>query len=127
ILYHWRIIDGSIAADIAAKDYVADASKRVREDALRRREAPGRVEPVAGYPGYFQTYYDLAQSPKISIIIPSRDNESILRRCISSILNCSSYQLFEVLIIDNGSIESVTATYLCEVVGMDSRIRVLRH
>lgn len=48
VLYHWRIIPQSIAADIAAKDYVLTASQQTRKDALDRRGRKGEVEAVEG-------------------------------------------------------------------------------
>lgn len=40
---------------------------------------------------------------KISIIIPSKDNYYILKRCIDSIRNKSSYKNYEIIVVDNGS------------------------
>ncbi len=42
---------------------------------------------------------------KISIIIPSKDNFTVLKRCIDSIRNKSTYYDYEIIIADNGSKE----------------------
>ena len=82
VLYHWRIIPGSAAADINAKPYVLEASRRVREDALKRRGHAGSLEPLVQVPGFFRVNYQLRGQPMVSIVIPSRDNGEVLRRCI---------------------------------------------
>lgn len=42
---------------------------------------------------------------KISIIIPSKDNYTSLKRCIDSIRNKSRYSNYEIIVVDNGSAE----------------------
>lgn len=42
---------------------------------------------------------------KISIIIPSKDNYAVLKRCIDSIRNKSNYKNYEIIVVDNGSAE----------------------
>jgi glycosyltransferase involved in cell wall biosynthesis/LmbE family N-acetylglucosaminyl deacetylase len=126
VLYHWRIIPASTAADIAAKPYVLDASRRVREDTLHRRGLMGTVEPVKQMKGYFRVNYHLQGDPLISIIIPSRDNSDILRRCLDSIIEQSSYRNFELIIIDNGSVEPTMLIYLDQL-KTQANTTVIRH
>ena len=126
VLYHWRVIPGSIASDIAAKSYILDASKRVREDALIRRRLNGVVEPIAQMPGYFRVAYQLQGNPLISIIIPTRDNEKVLRRCVDTIFELTSYRRFELIILDNGSIEPGSVAYLQKINEM-KEVTVIRH
>ena len=40
---------------------------------------------------------------KVSIIIPSKDNYDVLKRCIHSIRDKSTYKNYEIIIADNGS------------------------
>jgi GT2 family glycosyltransferase len=49
---------------------------------------------------------------KISIIIPTKNNCEILKRCLDSIQNKSGYSNYEVIVIDNGSTEELALTYL---------------
>lgn len=44
-----------------------------------------------------------AGKPKISIIIPTKDHPEILRRCLISIRDISSYKNYEIVVVDNGS------------------------
>jgi GT2 family glycosyltransferase len=126
VLYHWRIISESVASDIAAKPYVLEASRRARMDALERRGLKGSVEAVSQVPGYFRVNYHLRGTPSISIIIPSRDNGQVLQRCIDSIQKKSSYRNFEIIILDNGSADQSTLSYLQELHN-ERQARVIRH
>lgn len=60
----------------------------------------------------------------VSIIIPTRDKVDLLRTCLSRLLAVTDYAKFEVIIIDNGSVERSTLDYFREV-GRDPRVRVL--
>ncbi|WP_250657395.1 glycosyltransferase [Alkalimarinus coralli] len=126
VLYHWRIIPASIAADLSAKPYALEASKNVRLDALKRRGLIGELEAVSQVDGYFNVVYDLQNEPLISIIIPTRDNVKVLRRCIESIFKKSSYRSFEIIILDNGSIEKECLDYF-EEVSQQEDVSVIRH
>lgn len=45
------------------------------------------------------------QETTVSIIIPSKDNSDILRRCVTTLTQITSYPHYEILIVDNGSSE----------------------
>lgn len=57
----------------------------------------------------------------VSIIIPSRDNYEVLKRCIDSIRDKSEYKNYEIIVVDNGSenstkssIEKIADKYIYE-------------
>jgi len=52
------------------------------------------------------------QQPKVSIIIPTRDELNTLRKCINSILKNTSYNNIEIIIINNRSKKKETFDYL---------------
>jgi GT2 family glycosyltransferase len=52
--------------------------------------------------------------PKVSIIIPTRDKPKLLRACIESIRTNTNYSNYELLIVDNSSIESETKDLLAQ-------------
>ncbi len=126
VLYHWRIIPASVASDMTAKPYVLAASKAVRENALQRRGLAGTVEELPNYPGYFRVNYALQGTPLISIIIPTRDNQAVLARCVASIFAKTRYQHIELVVVDNGSKDAGTLDYL-ETLQLDPRVKVVRH
>jgi len=126
VLYHWRIIPGSIAADIQAKEYVINATQKVRSDALLRRKIDGVVEPLKNFEGYFRINYLPKNNPFVSIIIPTRDNGKVLQRCIESIEKLSSYNNYEIIIIDNGSVDNFTKI-IFDQLQKEDKIKILRH
>jgi len=62
--------------------------------------------------------------PKISILIPTKNNYAVFRRCIES-LPLTSYKNYEVIIIDNASDDPDTLSYLDELRDRND-IRILR-
>ena len=54
--------------------------------------------------------------PKVSILIPTRDQLSLLRTCIEGVLHNTSYPNIEVVIIDNESVNGDTKEYLTAIV-----------
>ena len=61
---------------------------------------------------------------RVSLIIPTRDNAAMLSACINSIRKRTRYQNYEILIVDNGSVESRTIELL-DKLRTDPSIRVL--
>ena len=64
--------------------------------------------------------------PLVSIIIPTRDKLDVLRICIESVRCKTDYTNWEMLVVDNQSIEPRTLEYLNDVMN-DKRIRVLKY
>ncbi|MEA1830982.1 glycosyltransferase family 2 protein [Methylobacterium durans] len=120
VLYHWRTLPSSLASDMAAKPYAHDSVRRLKEEALTRRGIPGTVEPVAAMPGQFRVNYSPRGTPTVSIVIPSKDNPAMLRRCVDSILKVSTYRSFEIVVIDNGSTQRPALKTLEELRKLDA-------
>lgn len=53
--------------------------------------------------------------PLVSIVVPTRDKLELLRPCVESVLRLTDYENFEVMIVDNSSVEQQTADYLVEI------------
>ncbi|WP_281641341.1 glycosyltransferase [Acetobacter orientalis] len=126
ILYHWRIIPQSVASDLNAKPYAVDAGRRARVAALDRRGLKGTIEAVPQLAGYFRIKYDVQGDPLVSIIIPSKNNGTILKKCLDSIFENSHYRNFEIVLVDNGSTDTATINYLTFLHAI-SNVRVIRH
>ena len=74
----------------------------------------------------YRTIYTLpAAPPLVSLIIPTRNGLHLIRQCITSILEKTSYLNYEILIVDNNSDDEATLRYF-EEVQADTRIRVIR-
>ena len=69
--------------------------------------------------------------PLVSIIIPTKNQIALLKRCVETVLRLTEYQNYELVIVDNGSDEADACTYLQRIEDKEaeigSRIRVLRH
>ncbi len=63
--------------------------------------------------------------PLVSLIIPTKNNLTLLRQCVTSILLKTEYENFEILVVDNGSDQNDTLDYLRQIAGTP-RVRVIR-
>lgn len=104
VLYHWRKIPGSTASEFSDKSYAQEAGRRSIENALKRRNIKANV--LNGkYPGTYKVDYILEEQPLVSIVIPFKDKPELLKMCIDSILEKSTYNNFEIVGISNNSEE----------------------
>jgi GT2 family glycosyltransferase len=128
VLYHWRIHAASVASGVTVKNYAYEAAMRAIAEAMHRRGEPGRVEMLPNDPGNYTVRYDLKRDWKVSIIIPTRDHADDLERCLSSIFAKSTYRNFEVVVLDNGSVERETVECFAKWRGMEpERVKVVPH
>ena len=72
------------------------------------------------------TPHDLVEHPEVTIIIPFRDGLSMLKMCVDSILQKTTYTNFNILLIDNQSSEEETKKYSKEV-AQNPRVRVVQY
>jgi GT2 family glycosyltransferase/glycosyltransferase involved in cell wall biosynthesis len=125
ILYHWRMVGGSLAAIPDAKPYAKEAARRAIADHCARCGMPGRVVPCLENKESHRVIHALPEpAPLASIIIPTRDRLELLERCVESIRARTDYRSFEIIIVDNGSIEEKTFAFFRRV-ERESNIRVL--
>lgn len=110
ILYHWRERVESTAARPEAKPYILEAAKKSKLDAIERRGLKAELELIDGIFQYRVNYISQT-NPLVSIIIPSKDNYEILKRCIDSLFEKTLYKNFEVILVDNGSSEENKRKY----------------
>ena len=102
ILYHWRERKESTAINTGAKPYILDATKKSKEDAIKRRGLQAELESINDVNQYRINYIN-SNNPLVSIIIPSKDNYDIIYKCINSIKSITKYQNYEIIVVDNGS------------------------
>ena len=124
ILYHWRAAQTSMAAGGDNKSYAHAAGQRALEEHFVRSGTRASVEPN---PPYYHVSYEVPEpAPLVSLIIPTRDRGDILKSCISSILDKTDYPNYEIIVVDNGSTEIETLTYLDQISGHE-KISVLEY
>ena len=114
ILYHWRKIPGSTADKFDYKNYANDAAKKALAEYLERNNIKGKVlDGVA--PGLYRIKRELIGNPKVSIIIPFKDQAEILERCVDSIVRKTVYKNYEIILVNNQSKEKDTFEYLDKI------------
>lgn len=120
LLYYWRSHEGSVASDIEAKPYAVEAAKRAVSDHLQKRGySHFQISSTRAFPTIFRIRYQVEGNPRISVIIPNRDHREDLKRCIDSILERSTYDNYELVIVENGSTSQETKDYYSELLGYD--------
>lgn len=125
ILYYWRVHDASVAGDPASKMYAYDAGKKAIEDHFKRVGVKASVELLDLW-GMYHVIYETPGNPLVSIIIPNKDHTEDLERCITSIINKSSYKNIEFIIIENNSEEEKTFSYYKHIEQTYENIRVIK-
>ncbi len=103
VLYHWRAHPDSAAQDIKNKPTAFKNTKNAIQAALKRRCLDGIAETANKEETLVRTRLIPSRKHFVSIIIPTRDSGKMLEECIGSILNKSTYETFEIIVIDNGS------------------------
>lgn len=113
ILYHWRAIAGSTAVSSDAKPVAIPAAQRAVTEHVRLFDRGATVEPAPESPIHFRIRHSLpSPAPLVSIVICTRDHESLLRTAIESICAKTTYPHYEIVVLDNGSRDAATLDYL---------------
>ncbi|EOT47495.1 O-antigen biosynthesis protein [Enterococcus sp. AZ150] len=102
ILYYWRILPTSTAADQSTKGYAFDAGLKAVQDALVRRKIKGTATHAAGN-GLFDVHYEILKEELVSVIIPTKNGYDDMKRCLESIVEKTTYPNYEIVVADNGS------------------------
>jgi GT2 family glycosyltransferase len=106
VLYHWHAIEGSIASSTDAKAGIADAQVRAVQAFLDRNAISAKATQHPTLPHRCRIEPLLQAHPKASIIIPSKDQAQIIKVCLDSIFEKTSYPNFEVIVVDSGTTQA---------------------
>lgn len=111
ILYHWRISKNSTALWMDNKTYAFDSAKKALKDHLNRIGLNGKADDGLSK-GSYKITYNINKGLLVSVIIPNKDHEEDLKRCIYSIMEKSTYKNFEIIVVENNSeSESISKFY----------------
>lgn len=116
ILYHWRVAETSTAKDIEIKSYAIDAGKNALNKYFKENYE-GKIEAIGcpEVPGVYKLEYKFDVLPKVSIVIPNKDNIKILDRALKSIIKLTTYKNYEIIIVENNSTEKSTFNYYSKI------------
>lgn len=128
ILYHWRMMEGSTALASGEKNYTTQAGIKALQDYFSNQGRNDvRVEEGLASNTYRIRYPIPNPEPLVSLLVPTRDMLEVLRPCINSILRNTIYQNYEIIILNNESVELATIDYFKYIQQQDSRIRILSY
>lgn len=126
ILYSWRETEQSTSVNSDVKPYAHDAGRKALDQHLKRIYGQEAYASDSDYSFVYDARFPMEQDVKVSIIIPMRDQWMLTDDCVHSILSKSSYQNYEILILDNSSEQLETKEWLKKVLTYDKRIKVLQ-
>jgi GT2 family glycosyltransferase len=133
VLYHWRKTPFSTATSGKAKPYTIAAGIRAVSDHLKKiltskeikkHRLKWQVTAPFGNTIY-RIHWHIAKQPKVTIIIPYREQIAMTERCVRSVQKYNLYNNYEILLVDNWSTSDEAHEFSCRMQEEDG-IMVLR-
>jgi GT2 family glycosyltransferase len=126
VLYHWRSLEAITARGVDEKNSKTDAGIRALSDYFISQGKQVSVHQGIVANSYRVRHAIPRPEPLVSLLIPTRDRLELIRTCVGSILEKTTYPNFEILILDNQSAEASTLEWFDEIQA-DGQVRVLRY
>lgn len=111
ILYYWRSHPQSVAQDISAKTYAITAGRKAVQDSIARSGYQAEVDSSEAFPTIYRIKYKLVGTPKVSILIVNDGSLTNISRCVKSIQEKTTYQNYEIVIVDCEKASAKTLAY----------------
>lgn len=124
VLYHWRIAPGSTALAGSEKNYTHDAGLKAVQGYFS--ETQDITVETGLLSNTYKVNWPIADSPLVSIIIPTKNGLELVKQCINSLYTLTDYQNFEVLLIDNQSNEPEALNYFKQLEN-DNKVRLISY
>ena len=116
VLYHWRAITGSTALAPSEKPYAEIASREALKEHLAAIRVSAWVGASPEVASMNRVRPELIEpAPLVSILIPTKDHIDLLKQCIDSLQTKSSYQTYEILVINNNSEKAESFDYFAQL------------
>ena len=115
LLYFWRSHANSVAMDINSKAYAIKAGQNAVHNFLLTKGIESKVSSSPAFPTIYRIEYEIKNNPLVSIIIPNKNHYKDLKKCVTSILEKTTYKNYEIVIVDNGSDETDIKNYYEEL------------
>jgi len=124
VIYHWRAHAESTAKAFEVKDYALSAGELALNDHFVRTGVSAKAETLSF--GMYRARYEIPVcQPLVSLIIPTRNKLNLIKQCIESIVEKTTYKNYEILIVDNNSNDPEVLEYFSNLTE-DLRIRIVR-
>ena len=127
ILYHWRKEAGGTSFSDRNIERCVAAARKAKNEYLAATGERGRVVAHPRLP-----YCERAirptptPAPLVSLIVPTRNRADLLGPCLDGLMNKTSYQPIEIIVIDHQSDDPETLTLLKRAAA-DPRVRITRY
>ncbi|GLI09879.1 hypothetical protein YDYSG_59120 [Paenibacillus tyrfis] len=127
VLYSWRELETSTALNPHSKPYAHETGLRALNEHLERVYGKGKawVNETEHFFVYDARYNLLNEKPKASIIIPTKDKVELLIPCINSIIEKTTYEQYEIIILNNNSELDETYSWFEEITTQHQFIKVV--
>ena len=125
VLYHWRQFSNATNFSRTDLERCIGSARRAIAEHLERRGEAADVLPARHADNFSRVRRALpAPAPKVSVIIPTRDQARMLARCVDGVLERTDYASLELIIVDNDSVEADTFALFDRLKG-DPRVKVI--
>ncbi|HCH0718191.1 TPA: glycosyltransferase family 2 protein [Vibrio parahaemolyticus] len=122
ILYHWRVLEGSTALSEGQKSYSQDSGVKALQSAL-----PNTIVEPGPLANTYKVNWPIAsEEPLVSLVIPTKNGMEIVKQCIESIEQLTTYKNWEILLVDNQSDKAEDIAYFKQL-AKDKRIQLLSY
>ena len=127
ILYHCRVADPTVADAEQVRRQAVEAGCRAVSDHLARRGFSDFCVTPAGPGGTFRVVWSTEglDKPKVTIIVPFKDQIATTRRCLEALLASTDWPDWDVVLIDNGSV-TPAAERFCREAALNTNVTVQR-
>ena len=116
-----------MAADLNAKAYCIAAGKGAVADHLQSFGYENfEITSTKAFDTIYRIRYEVQGNPLISIVIPNKDHYVDLKRCITSIIEKSSYDNYEIIVVENNSTDDEIFRYY-EELRKNSQVRIVTY
>lgn len=125
MLYSWRKSETSTASNSGSKPYAYINQQRALRDHVARNKDVASVLPNM-YLGFWNVKYHPTSTDLVSIIIPTKNQLRYIKRCLSSIVERTTYPYFEIIIVDTGSTDKDVLTFYESKFVKDNPITIVK-
>ncbi|MEA3469358.1 MAG: glycosyltransferase, partial [Thermodesulfobacteriota bacterium] len=117
VLYHWRAFEGSTALATDAKPYALTAGRKAISEYLQRNKKEAVCELKEN--SYRIRYAVPSSQPMVSLIVPTMNAGENLKICVESILAKTTYEYYEIIIVNCGGQSTNTVDWLQDLKNSD--------